>query len=146
MGKPLPIVDPVPDYPTPWRLSELEELACQKILNPTMAWTPSAAELVELDRINVRNEKIRKARSDASRGRYIPLSPPMISSRPSGVPAVFRRDDSKAAATDSDDDEYTPADQLVSSSQAMAMDAHLRITLEQRVQETTITDSNVMIC
>ena len=68
----------------------------------------------------------------------------MLSSRPSGVPAVFRKDDSKAAATKpDDDDEYTPADQVFSSSQAMAMDAHVRITLEQRVQETTITDSNV---
>ena len=110
-----------------------------------MAWTPSAAELVELDRINERNEKIRKARSLVSRERYIPPRPPinMLSSRPSGVPAVFRRDDSKPAATDSDDDEYTPADKLVSSSQAMAMDAHVRITLEQRVRETTIADSNV---
>ena len=100
-----------------------------------MAWTPSAAELVESDRINVRNEKIRKARSDVSHGRYIPLCPPMLSSRPSGVPAVFRKDDSKAATTKPDDDEYTPADQVFSSSQAMAMDAHVRITLEQRVQE-----------
>ena len=124
-------------------MSELEELACQKILNPAMAWTPSAAELVELDRINERNEKIRKARSDVSRGRYIPLCPPTLSSRPSGVPAVFHRDDSKAAATDYDDDEYTPSNQQFSSSQAMTMDAHVRITLEQRVQETTITDSNV---
>ena len=32
--------------------------------------------------------------------------------------------------------------QVFSSSEAMAMDAHVRITLEQRVQETTITDSN----
>ena len=108
-----------------------------------MAWTPSAAELVELDRINARNEKIRKARSDASRGRYVPLSLPTISSRPSGVPAVFRKDDSKAANTIPDDDEYTPANQVFSSSQAMAIDAYVRITLEQRVQETTITDSNV---
>ena len=146
MRKSLPIVDPVPDHPIPWRLlSELEELALQKLLHPAMAWTPSAAELVELDRINARNEKIRKARCDVSRGRYIPLCPPMLSSRPSGVPVVFRRDDSKPAATDNDDDdEYTPADQQFSSNQAMAMDAHVRITLEQRVQETTITDSNVV--
>ena len=56
---------------------------------------------------------------------------------------MFHRDDSKAAAADYDDDEYTPADQQFSSSQAIAMNAHVRITLEQRVQETTITDSNV---
>ena len=144
--KTLPIVDPVPNHPIPWRMSELEELAYQRMLHPPMAWTPSAAELVELERINERNEKIRKARSNVSRGRYIPPRPSinMLSSRPSGVPAVFRRDDSKAVATDyDDDDEYNPADQQFSSSQAMAMDAHVRITLEQRVQETTITDSNV---
>ena len=66
-----------------------------------------------------------------SRGRYITPRPSnnMLSSRPSGVPAVFSRDDSKAAATDSDDDEYTLADQVFSSSQAMAMDAYVRITL-----------------
>jgi hypothetical protein len=67
----------------------------------------------------------------------------MLSSRPSGVPVVFRREDSKPAATDSADEEYTPADQVFSSRQAMAMDAYVRITLEQRVIETTITDSNV---
>jgi hypothetical protein len=66
----------------------------------------------------------------------------MLSSRPSRVPAVFCRDKSKAAATDSDDD-YTPADQVFSSRQVMAIDAHKLITLEQRVRETTITDSNV---
>jgi hypothetical protein len=57
----------------------------------------------------------------------------MLSSRPSGAPAVFCRDESKDTATDSDEDEYTSADQVYSSSQAMAMDAHVRITLEQRV-------------
>jgi hypothetical protein len=89
--------------------------------------------------------KIRQARSNVSRGRYIPprKSISMLSSRPSGVPAVFRRDESKPAAIDSDDEEYTPADQVFSSIQAMAMDAYVRITLAQRVIETTITDSNV---
>ena len=55
----------------------------------------------------------------------------MLSSLPSGVPAVFCRDESTSAATDSDDDEFTVADQVFSSSQAMAMDDHVRITLEQ---------------
>jgi hypothetical protein len=66
-----------------------------------------------------------------------------LSSRPPGGPAIIRSKDSKPVATDSDNEEYTPADQIFSSSQAMAMDAHARITLEQRVIETTITDSNV---
>jgi hypothetical protein len=48
------------------------ELACQRILYPAMAWTSSAAELAELDRINERNLKIRQARSNVRRGRYIP--------------------------------------------------------------------------
>jgi hypothetical protein len=68
----------------------------------------------------------------------------MLSSRPSGVPAVFCRDESQPAAKDSNDEEYTSADQVFSSSQAMAIDAHVRITLEKRVIETTITDSNVV--
>ena len=63
--------------------------------------------------------------------------------RPSGGPAVFRSKDSKPASTDSDNEEYALADQLFSSSQAMAKDAHVRISLEQRVIKTTITDSNV---
>jgi hypothetical protein len=41
------------------------------------------------------------------------------------------------------DTRYTPADQIFSSSQAIAMDVHVRISLEQRVLETAITDSNV---
>jgi hypothetical protein len=79
-----------------------------------MGWAPSAAELVELDRINERNLKIRQARSNVSRGRYIPPRKPisMLSSRPSVVPAVFRRENSKPAATDTNDEECTPADQL----------------------------------
>jgi hypothetical protein len=67
----------------------------------------------------------------------------MLRTCPSGVPAVFRKDKSKAAATNSDEDEYNPADQVFASSQAVAIDAHVRMTLEQRVRETTITNSNV---
>jgi hypothetical protein len=66
-----------------------------------------------------------------------------LSSRPSREPAVFCSKDSKRTATDADNNEYTLADQIFSSSQAIAMDAHVRITLVQRVIETTITDSNV---
>jgi hypothetical protein len=53
-------------------MSDEEELACQRILHPAVAWTPSAAELVELDRFNERNLRIRQARSNVSDGRYIP--------------------------------------------------------------------------
>jgi hypothetical protein len=89
--------------------------------------------------------KISQARSNVSRGRYIPPREPinMLGSCSSRLPAVLCRDKSKAAATDSDEDEYTPGNKLFSSSQAMTMDAHARTTLEQRVRETTITDGNV---
>jgi hypothetical protein len=72
-------------------MTEEEELACQRILQPAITWAPFAAELVELDRINERNLKIRQARSNFSRGGYIPPRKPikMLSSRPSRVPAVF---------------------------------------------------------
>jgi hypothetical protein len=55
VDKPLPIVGPVPNHPNPWRMTAKKELAIQKILHPAMGWTPSAAELVVLDRTNERN-------------------------------------------------------------------------------------------
>jgi hypothetical protein len=47
-----------------------------------------------------------------------------LSLRPSREPAGFRSKDSKPSSTNSENDEYIPADQIFSSSQALAMDAH----------------------
>ena len=133
-----------------------EELACQSILYPSIPRNPTQADAINWHRVKHNNECIEEARRQTgycdwsvevhTMNSVQPQKPnSKLSLRPSGGPAVFRRKDSKPSITDSDNDEYSPPnlDQLVSSSQAMAMDAHVRITLEQRVLETTITDSNV---
>ena len=135
-------------------MTDEEELACQSILYPSIPRNPTQADTISWHRVKHNNKCIEEARRQTSHCDWSveahtmdgvqPRKPnSKLSLRPSGGPAVFRSKDSKPTATDADNEEYTPADQIFSSSQAMAMDANVRITLEQRVIETTITDSNV---
>ena len=124
-------------------MSELEELACQRILHPAMAWIPSAAELVELDRINERNLKIRQARSNVSHGRYIPPRPPINCLAHVRLEYQWCFAETNRKQLLQTLMMMSTLQQINNSSQVKLWLWMLTYVLEQRVQETTITESNV---
>jgi hypothetical protein len=107
----------------PRNMTDEEELACQSILYPSIPRNPTQADTINWHRVKHNNKRIEKARRQTSYSDWSveahtmdslkPRKPvSKLSSRPSGRPAVFRSKDSKPAVTDSENDEYTPADQI----------------------------------
>ena len=140
------IVEPLPKLRFPRSMTDEEELACQSILHPSIPRNPTQADTIYWHRTQHRNKTIMEARK---RTRYCDWSvethtfeqPAPARRRTLGGLKVFReKDASKQTATQSQTSSVIGSVN-VSSSQAVALDANITQTLEDRVITSTWLDN-----